>query len=136
MCSLILYLYYITRHYFCQVKIMLSPLGVVLRYTQGGLFWDKVCRIENEMAIFKMKMKCHFLWRCVLFFFVYTFAHFFCLIPIRIVLCYSFFVHILQKKYFFCFLSYSPLALDELIPHQRRAWNTVVIIYPTIVYHT
>lgn len=44
---------------------------------------------------------------CVVFF-VYTFAHFFCLIPIRIVLCYSFFAQFLQKKYFFCFLSYSP----------------------------
>ena len=50
LCSLILYLYYTTQHYFCQVKIMLSPLGVVLWNTQGGLFWDKVCRIEIAPA--------------------------------------------------------------------------------------
>ena len=39
-----------------------------MRHTQGGLFWDKAGRFENEMAFFETKMKCHFLWRCVVFF--------------------------------------------------------------------
>lgn len=75
-------------------------------------------------------MKCHFLWRCVLFFFVYTSVHFI----IRTALCHSFFVHILQKIFFLLF-PIQPLVSDVLIPHQRRAWNTVVISYPIILYH-
>lgn len=99
MCSLILYLYYTTQCLFCQVKIMLSPLGVVLWNTQGGLFWDKVSRIENEMSIFKMKMKCHFLWRCVLFFlFLYYISARFSYLGFRLFFFYTFY-----KKYFFAF---------------------------------
>ena len=85
MCSLILYLYYTIQCLFCLVKIMLSPLGVVLRYTQGGLFQGKAGRFENEMTISKTKMKCRFLQQCAVFFCLYFY-----------------------KKYFFCFLSYSP----------------------------
>ena len=97
--SLILYLYYTTQRHFCQVKIVLSPLGVVLWNTLGGLFWDKVCRIEIEMTIFKTKMKCHFLWRCAVLFFVYASA----LFIIRTALCHSFFCIKFTKNIFFAF---------------------------------
>ena len=46
-----------------------------------------------------------------------------------------FFLYNFYKKYFFLLSFIQPLVLEELIPHQRRAWNTVVISYPIILYH-
>lgn len=46
----------------------------------------------------------------------------------------SFFIQFLQKIFFLLF-PIQPLVSDVLIPHQRRAWNTVVISYPIILYH-
>ena len=46
-----------------------------------------------------------------------------------------FFFCMVSTKIFFLLSFIQPLALDVLIPHQRRAWNTIVIDLPIIVYH-
>ena len=115
LCSLFHCLYYTTQRHICQVKIMLSPLGVVLWNTRGGLFWGKAGRFENEMTFFKMKMKCRFLQRCAVFLFILS--HIFCLIPIRTALCHSFFVGILQKIFF----AFFHIALSIRCTHSASA---------------